>query len=166
MRPPRIELSAAPEATPAIQAIGVRNLHLAVDACTGEIVANALTDNGADDASEVPGLLEQVDGKIASFIADGAYDGAPVYQAAAFQQHDPPADVVIPPRASAVTCMNAINRQNQRDRHIRLIAEKGPHGLAEGDWLRPTQPRGNDNRSIRTNDRIEAAGSWHGCSAS
>jgi hypothetical protein len=60
-----------------------RKLHLAVDACTGEIIANTLTDNGADDASEVPGLLEQVDGKIASFIADGAYDGDPVYQAVA-----------------------------------------------------------------------------------
>ena len=74
-------------------------LHLAVDACTGEIVANALTDNGADDAGEVPGLLVQVDAEIASFIADGAYDGEPVYQAVARrQQHDPPADVVIPPR--------------------------------------------------------------------
>jgi hypothetical protein len=47
-----------------------RKLHLAIDAETGEIVANALTDNGADDIGEVPGLLEQVDGEIASFIAD------------------------------------------------------------------------------------------------
>jgi hypothetical protein len=31
-----------------------RKLHLAVDAGTGEIVANALTDNGADDVGEVP----------------------------------------------------------------------------------------------------------------
>ena len=35
---------------------------------------------------------------------------------------------MIPPRASAVPCMNAINRQSQRDRHIRLIAEKGRMG--------------------------------------
>lgn len=52
-----------------------RKLHLAIDADTGEIVANVLTDNGADDVGEVPGLLEQVEGEIASFIADGAYDG-------------------------------------------------------------------------------------------
>jgi hypothetical protein len=58
-----------------------------------------LTDNGADDIGEVPGLLEQVEGEIASFIADGAYDGEPVYQAVAGRQHDPPPDVVIPPRA-------------------------------------------------------------------
>ena len=57
-----------------------RKLHLVIDAETGEIVANALTDNGADDVGEVPGLLEQVEGEIASFIADGAYDGEPVYQ--------------------------------------------------------------------------------------
>src|SRR6478672_9045057 len=48
-----------------------RKLHLPVDACIGEIVANALTGNGADDADEVPGVIEQVDGEIASFIADG-----------------------------------------------------------------------------------------------
>jgi hypothetical protein len=55
-----------------------RKLHLAIDANTGEVVANALTENTADDIGEVPGLLEQVDGEITSFIADGAYDGDPV----------------------------------------------------------------------------------------
>jgi hypothetical protein len=34
----------------------------------------------ADDAGEVPALLEQVEGGIASVTADGAYDGDPVYQ--------------------------------------------------------------------------------------
>jgi transposase len=105
-----------------------RKLHLAVDASTGEIVANALADNGADDVGEVPGLLEQVEGEIASFIADGAYDGDPVYQVVAHQQHDPPADVVIPPRASAVLSTDTIDRQNQRDQHIRLIGVKGRMG--------------------------------------
>ena len=75
-----------------------RKLHLAIDADTGEIVANALTENDADDIGEVPKLLEQIGGEITSFIADGAYDGEPVYQAVARQQHDPPPDVVIPPR--------------------------------------------------------------------
>src|SRR5260370_19140373 len=78
-----------------------RKLHLAIDADTGEIVANVLTDNGADDVGEVPGLLEQGEGKIASFIADGADDGEPVYQPVASTQHDPPPAVGIPPRASA-----------------------------------------------------------------
>ncbi len=102
-----------------------RKLHLAIDASAGEVVANALTGSDADDIGEVTGLLEQVDGDITSFVADGAYDGDPVYQAIARQQRDPPPDVVIPPRASAVL---SADRQSQRDRHIRMIAEKGRMG--------------------------------------
>src|ERR687893_1136982 len=102
-----------------------RKLHLAVDADTGEIVACVLTDNGADDAGEVPALLGRVEGEIASVTADGAYDGEPVYRAVADHQPDPPPDVVIPPRASAVGSTEDAEAQSQRDRHIQLIAEKG-----------------------------------------
>ena len=102
-----------------------RKLHVAVDVGTGEIVACVLTDNAADDAGQVPALLDQVEGEIASLTADGAYDGEPVYQAAASRQPDPPPDVVIPPRSSAVPSTEDAGAQNQRDRHIRLIAEKG-----------------------------------------
>jgi hypothetical protein len=49
-------------------------------------------------------------------------------QAVARQQHDPPPDVVIPPRASAVLSTDNTDRQSQRDRHIRMIAEKGRMG--------------------------------------
>ena len=105
-----------------------RKLHLAIDADTGEIVASALTENDADDIGAVPGLLEQVDGEITSFIADGAYDGEPVYRAVARQQHDPPPDVVIPPRASAMLSTYSTDQQSQRDRHVRMIAEKGRMG--------------------------------------
>jgi hypothetical protein len=102
-----------------------RKLHIAVDADTGEIVACVLTDNGADDAGEVPALLGQVEGEIASVTADGAYDGEPVYHAAASRQPDRPPDVVIPPRSSAVASTEDAGAQGQRDRHIRLIAEEG-----------------------------------------
>ena len=102
-----------------------RKLHIAVDADTGEIVACVLTDNGADDAGQVPALLGQVEGEIASVTADGAYDGEPVYQAATSRQPDRPPDVVIPPRASAVASTEDADAQSQRDRHIQLIAEKG-----------------------------------------
>jgi hypothetical protein len=57
-----------------------RKLHLAVDADTGEIVASVLTSKEAGDAGQVPVLLEQVEGEIASVMADGAYDGEPVYR--------------------------------------------------------------------------------------
>ena len=59
-------------------------LHLAVDAETGEIVAQLLTD---EDVGAVPGLLVTVEGPVGSVIADGAYDGASVYKAASLRQH-------------------------------------------------------------------------------
>jgi len=102
-----------------------RKLHLAVDADTGEVAACVLTDNGADDAGEVPALLGQVEGEIASVTADGAYDGEPVYHAATSRRPDRPPDVVIPPRSSAVASTEDTDARNQRDLHIRLIAEKG-----------------------------------------
>ena len=46
-------------------------------------------------------------------------------QAAASRQPDPPPDVVIPPRVSAVPSTEDAGAENQRDRHIRLIAEEG-----------------------------------------
>ncbi len=84
-----------------------------------------LTDNAADDAGQVPALLEAIEGEIASVAADGAYDGEPVYRAIAGHQPDPPPDVVIPPRASAVPSTENAEGQSQRDRHIRIIVEKG-----------------------------------------
>src|SRR3712207_4559341 len=102
-----------------------RKLHLAVDADTGEIVACVLTDNAADDAGQVPALLEMIEGEITAVTADGAYDGEPVYQAIGSHQPDPPPDVVIPPRASAVPSTENAEAQSPRDHHIRIISEKG-----------------------------------------
>jgi hypothetical protein len=101
-----------------------RKLHLAVDAETGEIVAHVLTDKDGGDISQVPYLLAAVEGPIASVIAYGAYDGNAVYQEAAARQHDPSVDVVIAPRSSSVVTTEA-DDQTIRDRHVRLIAEKG-----------------------------------------
>ena len=108
-------------------------LHLAVDAETGEIAAHILTDGHADDAAQVPGLLRQPEGVIASLTADGAYDGEPVYQAAAARKSDQPPDVIVPPRASAVPSTTDPDKQSPRDRHIRLMGERGRMG-----WQRAT----------------------------
>ena len=54
-----------------------RVLHLATDADTGRIVASVLTDRDADDGSQVGPLLDQVDGPVASFTGDGAYEPTP-----------------------------------------------------------------------------------------
>src|SRR6187402_1784000 len=56
-----------------------RKLHLATDADTGRIVASVLTDKDADDGSQVGPLLDQMDGPVASFTGDGAYDRDDVY---------------------------------------------------------------------------------------
>lgn len=102
-----------------------RKLHLAVDAGTGKIVAHALTDPDVGDITAVPGLLATVEGSIASVIADGAYDGVSVYRAAFLRQRDPPADIIIPPRASSVIDDTEAVPLTVRDRHVRTIAKNG-----------------------------------------
>jgi Transposase DDE domain len=105
-----------------------RKLHLAVDPDSGEILASELTSSEEGDASLVGPLLEQIAGPIASVTADGAYDGEPVYRAVAERQPDPPAAVIIPPRAGAVASPTADTAPSQRDRHIRMIKDRGRMG--------------------------------------
>ena len=103
-----------------------RKLHIGVDAGTGEIVAATLTTKDVDDASEVGPLLEQVEGPLASFIADGAYDQDSVYDAVTGR--DPEAAVIVPPRSTAALSETAETEPTQRDRHLQGIAEKGRMG--------------------------------------
>jgi Transposase DDE domain len=105
-----------------------RRLHLAVDPGSGEILASELTTTEEGDASQVGPLLDQIQGPIASVTADGAYDGEPVYRAVAERQPDPPAAVVIPPRATAVPGPSADTAPSQRDGHVRMIQDKGRMG--------------------------------------
>ena len=105
-----------------------RKLHLAVDPDSGEILACELTSNEEGDASQVSSLLEQLPGPLGSVIADGAYDGGPVYRAVAERQSDPPVAVIIPPRSTAVLSAAADTAPNQRDQHIQLIRGKGRMG--------------------------------------
>jgi Transposase DDE domain len=100
-----------------------RKLHLGVDAATGEIAAVELTGNGTDDGSQVGPLLDQMDGAVASFTGDGAYDRQDVHDAVA--ERHPAAAVVVPPRRDAVPSTTAETDPTQRDRHLELIAERG-----------------------------------------
>jgi len=102
-----------------------RKLHLAVDSGSGEVLACELTSSDEGDASQVSVLLGQISGPIASVVADGAYDGEPVYRAVAERQPDPAVDVVIPPRATAAPGAAADTSPSQRDQHVRLIRERG-----------------------------------------
>ena len=94
-----------------------------MDADTGRIVAAVLTTNDIDDASRVGPLLDQVDGPIASFTGDGAYDQDSVYASVA--ERYPGTLIIVPPRSSAVPSAAAETAPTQRDRHLELIAEKG-----------------------------------------
>jgi hypothetical protein len=103
-----------------------RKLHLAVDPDTGEFLASELTTTEDGDASQVGSLLDQISGPIASVTADGAYDGEPVYRTIA--ERDPAAAVIIPPRSTAVPSSTAETVPTQRDRHLRMIQERGRRG--------------------------------------
>src|SRR3954470_12915385 len=80
-------------------------MHLGVDADTGRIVAATLTERDEDDAAQVGPLLDQVAEPVASVTADGAYDQDRVYADVA--ERHPDADVIVPPRSTAVPSATA-----------------------------------------------------------
>ena len=80
------------------------------------------------DAALVGPPLDRIAGPTASVIADGAYDGEPVHRAVSERQPDPPAAVVIPPRATAVPGPTAETAPSQRDRHIGMVRDRGRLG--------------------------------------
>jgi IS5 family transposase len=100
-----------------------RKLHIGVDATSGEIVAVELTRRDIDDAAVVDTLLDQIADPITSFTADGAYDQDQVSQAVA--ERHPDAAIIVPPRAGAVACVSSKTAPTQRDRHLRMITERG-----------------------------------------
>ena len=100
-----------------------RKPHIAMDADTGRIAAATITTSDVDDASQVGALLDQVDGPVASFSADGAYDQDGVYRDV-IARH-PEASVIVPPRSSAVPSETADTAPTMRDRHPRIISERG-----------------------------------------
>jgi hypothetical protein len=93
-----------------------------VDAASGMIVAQTLTDQDVDDPSQVGSLLDQIGDPIGQVTADGAYDGAPTHQTIA--AHGGDTAVVIPPPATAVPS-SELDKPTQRDRHLAMIAERG-----------------------------------------
>jgi hypothetical protein len=94
-----------------------------VDADTGEIVATRLTPHDVDDGSQVGPLLDQVEGPMASFTGDGAFDRDDVYDEIAARHPD--AAIIVPSRANAVTSSAAETAPTRRDRHLQFIAQHG-----------------------------------------
>ncbi len=93
-----------------------KKLHLGVDR-SGVIVAEVLTDGNADDARTALGLIDEVDGDMASFTADAAYDTIAIYDAAAARG----AKVIVPPRKTATRS----RWSSARDRTVKRVRKVG-----------------------------------------
>jgi Transposase DDE domain len=103
-----------------------RKLHIGVDAETGQILASALTPHDVEDGTQVEPLLDQIPGPLASFVGDGAYDQSGIYSTV-IERH-PGAEVIVPPRSTAVLSEDAETTPTQRDRHLQCIAKHGRIG--------------------------------------
>ncbi len=103
-----------------------RKLHIGIDAETGQILASELTTSDVDDDSQVEPLLDQIAGPLASFTGDGAYDQAGVYGTVG--KRHPDAEVIVPPRSTAVLSEKGEADPTQRDRHLQSIAKHGRIG--------------------------------------
>ena len=98
-------------------------------------------------------MLDQVEDPVASFTADGAYDHESVYANVAARQ--PGADVVVPPRSTAVPSATAETAPTQRDRHVQLIAEKGRMGWQKASGYNARPGRGHRG-PVQAGDRRRA----------
>ena len=98
---------------------GWKKLHFGVDR-SGVIVAQAVTEPTADDATTGISLIEQVDGDIASVTADAAYDTIAFYEAAWARG----ARVVVPP-AKTASVSRRRPRSGARDRTITRVKRLG-----------------------------------------
>ncbi len=102
-----------------------RKLHLVVDAGTGEIVASDLTSRRTHDCTRVPALLGQIDNRVASVFADGAYDTEGTYEAAHAQGEGRTVTVLIPPGRDAQLSPRPSAALKERNRNIRSIRRLG-----------------------------------------
>jgi len=103
-----------------------RKLHIGVDAETGQILASELTPHNDDDGSQAGALLDEITDPLASFTGDEAYDREDIYGIVV--ERRPDADLIVPPRSTAVLSENVETTPTQRDRHLRCIHERGRVG--------------------------------------
>jgi IS5 family transposase len=107
-----------------------RKLHVGVNEATGEIVAETLTENSVDDASQVAPLLAQIDDEVEMLSGDGGYDKNKVFKALADPPQEAPIQALIALRKDAKIQQHG-NRNAPplaRDEILRAIREKGRKG--------------------------------------
>ncbi len=96
-------------------------LHLGVNEQSQEIEAFTLTSHLLSDGSQVAPLLDQIETKITSVKADGAFDEDHIR----LQLEDKDIKGVFPPRLGAVLSENAHTTPTQRDKDIIRIQKDG-----------------------------------------
>lgn len=101
-----------------------RKLHLGLDLVSGEIVCSDLTTDDVGDPTALPNLLDQVDGPVDLFLADGAFDGSSTRDLLA-ERFGATLEVAIPPPRNAAFSPNAPQDPTARDRDIGEIAAHG-----------------------------------------
>jgi hypothetical protein len=101
-----------------------RKLHLGLDLVSGQIGCSDLTMDDVGDPIALPGLLDQFNGPLDLFLADGAYDGEPKC-AILIARSGLMIKVTIPPPKNAVLSPDAAQSQSTRDCHIADIAARG-----------------------------------------
>ncbi|WP_244598775.1 transposase [Rhizobium tubonense] len=96
-----------------------RKLHLGLDLVIGEIVCSDLTADDVGDPAALPDLLDQIGGPVDTFIAAGAYDGAPTRDLLA-ERFGEIVKIIIPPK-TAVPSPQSVLAPSVRDRHVAAI---------------------------------------------
>jgi transposase len=101
-----------------------RKLHIGLDLVSGEIICSNLTTDDVGDPTALADLLDQIDGPVARFLADGAYDGSPTRDLLADRLGEI-VEVIIPPPKTAVQSPQSALDPSIRDRHIAEIETNG-----------------------------------------
>jgi len=101
-----------------------RKLHLGLDLVSGDIVCSELTKDDVSDPTALPDLLDQIDGDVIRFIADGAYDGDPTSDLLT-DRFGVGVEIIIPPAKTAVLSPDANGNSTLRDQRIAAIATGG-----------------------------------------
>ena len=117
-----------------------RKLHIGVDAETGQILASELTTNDVDDGSQVGRCSTRSQ---PHSLPSSVMEPTIRLASTTIAKRDPDAEVIVPPRSTAVPSDTAESAPTQRDRHLQSIAEHGRMGW-QGDpgtlvepWWRP-----------------------------
>jgi len=101
-----------------------RKLHLGLDLVSGEIACSDLTADDIGDSTALPELLDQVDGPVDQFLADGAYDGSSTRDLLV-ERFGAMIEIAIPPPKNATFSPNAAQHLTARDRAIAQIKAHG-----------------------------------------